>query len=499
MAFFVVEFVLVMQFLWKYINDIIGKGISFGVLMELLFYFAVRMIPEAVPVTILIASVMVFGNLAEKYEISSMKSAGISLTRIMAAGGMLAIMTALFSLLASNYLKPRANYKFLQRLYTVKKQEATLNLEEGVFSYDFRNITINVGKKHKDGEGIEDVLIYDNTGSDKSKINMLSAKTGKMYTSEDNAFFVMDLVDGEQYRELTATDKKESNPFVRTKFEKWSKHFDLSEFNIEATDLSNSRKKYDLLNAKQLLEAIDTFDKKLIINKENNAYNFNELLDIKVNEVKKKSKEDSPLPETISKAIKKKNLQEIENKKSKQKIKKPKKALPKVQSQLARLDSSATLLSTFSRKDQKILMKTAKYISDKSKDLVGKTTREEKNVNYSKARYVLRFHQQFSWALICIVFLFIGAPLGSIVRKGGYGYPLLISIIFFMVFMITSIMGDKLSGTGELNPVIGAWLPNMILIPIAIYISYKALNDSDFKTIQNSIIKIKNRFKREGS
>ena len=494
MAFFVVEFVLVMQFLWKYINDIIGKGISLGVLLELIFYFAIRIIPEAVPVTILISSVMVFGNLAEKYEISSMKSAGISLTRIMGAGVVLAILTALFSLLAFNYLKPRANYKFLQRLYSVKKQQATLNLEEGVFSYDFRNITIHVGKKNKDGEGIEDILIYDNTGMDKSKINMLSAQSGKMYTSEDNAYFVMDLEDGEQYRELASTDKKNSKPFVRTKFEKWSKHFDLSDFNIQATDLSNSRKKYDLLSGAQLLNAIDTFDAKLIENKAENAFNFDKLLDIKVVTKEAKKSNDPQIPKKISSAIKKKNQQEKEN--NKPKIKKPEKAKPKIQTS-APPDSLATFLESFSAKQRKSILKSAKYLSDKSNDLVGKTTREEKNVTYTKARYVLRYHQQFSWALICIVFLFIGAPLGSIVRKGGYGYPLLISIIFFMMFMVLNIMGDKLSGTGEIDPVFGAWLPNMVLIPIAVYISYKALHDSDFRMLQNIFSNLKAKFSRK--
>ncbi|MBT8234102.1 MAG: LptF/LptG family permease, partial [Bacteroidia bacterium] len=197
MAFFVVEFVLVMQFLWKYIDEFVGKGFSFGVLLEMLFYFSVRTIPEAVPVTILIASVMVFGNLAEKYEISSMKSAGISLTRIMMMGVLIAIFTACFSLLASNYLKPRANYKFFYRFNAIRKQKPALNLAEGVFSKDFRNFVIRVGDKEANERDIKDVIIYDHSGRDRKKINMLVAKTGQMYAREDNNNFIMELNDGE--------------------------------------------------------------------------------------------------------------------------------------------------------------------------------------------------------------------------------------------------------------------------------------------------------------
>ena len=140
MAFLVTEFVLVMQFLWKYIDEIIGKGVSLGILLELIFYWSVRIIPEAVPVSILIASVMVFGNLAEKYELSSMKSAGISLTRIMGMGIFIAVMTSMFSLFASNYMKPRANYKFIYRYNAIKRAKPALSIEEGVFNKDFRNI-----------------------------------------------------------------------------------------------------------------------------------------------------------------------------------------------------------------------------------------------------------------------------------------------------------------------------------------------------------------------
>ena len=407
MAFLVAEFVLVMQFLWKYIDEIVGKGISLGVLLELIFYFAIRIIPEAVPVTILISSVMVFGNLAEKYELSSFKSAGISLTRIMMAGVLLAITTGLFSLFASNYLKPRANYKFFKRFLAVRKQDPSLNIEEGVFAYDFQNFTIKIGKKDGDGEGINDILIYDNSGTDKQKLNMLVASSGRMYSPVGSDHFVMDLNEGEQYRELTSSKKSsKKHPFVRTKFKSWSKVFDMSDFDFQAESLNQSRKKYDLLNARQLQLSIDSFNRKTKENTLTTKYNHGNLLQIEEKEIEsiKEKESEKLLPKKMSKAIANKAKQEVANKSDNKSIKLKK---PKVQEADSLKIIASTLLGTFKKQDARQLSKTAKYLADKQASLIGKQSKDSQSVNFIKKRYVLRLHQMFSWALICVVFLFI--------------------------------------------------------------------------------------------
>lgn len=488
MAFLVVEFVLVMQFLWKYLDDIIGKGISFGVVLELIFYFAIRIIPEAVPVTILISSVMVFGNLAEKYELSSMKSAGISLTRVMMAGLLLAIATSGLSLFASNYLKPRANHKFLKRYVSIKKQDLTLNIEEGVFSQDFKNFTIKVGEKGGDGESISDIIIYDNTGPDKNRLNMLVAQSGKMY-ADGSTQFVMDLGEGEQYREMVPADKKNDNyPFMRTNFKSYTKVFDMSEFDFEAESWNKSRKKYDLLNAIDLKQSIDSFDLNIAKNISKNRYSHGDLLPITIeNEKATEVNEKEKLPKKVTAALEEKDKQVKANKK------KEKKKTPLTQDTISPLEVKASLLATFSQSDATKLTKTMKYLSDTKMNSLIKNTSDNKILGSSKNRFTLRLHQMFSWALICTVFLFIGAPLGSIIKKGGYGYPLLLAIVFFMLFIILNIMGDKLTLSGEVPPILGAWLPNLVLIPVAFIITYKALKDSTFTEFQKigAIIKAK--------
>lgn len=479
-----------MQFLWKYIDEIIGKGFSLGVLLEMIFYFAVRIIPEAVPISILIASVMVYGNLAEKYELSAMKSSGISLLRIMWMGIIISIATAGFSLLASNYLKPRANYKFIYRFNAIRKQKPALNITAGSFSKDFRNFVIRVGSKNENTGEIRDVLVYDHSAPDRRKISMVVAEKGIMYSTDE--YFVLELENGEQYRELDDANKspeKDVEPFMRTQFEKWTKVFDMSEFDLEASNFNAQRKEYDLLNANQLREAVDSIDRAMIINRKRLTYDFSELVDAPSmdEDEEEVTDETEDLPEKVQEAIKKSDEQQ-------EKYVTRTRGRPYQQFiQEANLDLTKykNLISTFNLKDQKYLAKAIKYTSEKRQDKIASSTRHEWSIEYSKKRYLLRLHQQYSWALICILFLFIGAPLGSIVKKGGYGYPLLISILFFMIFIILNIMGERLTKSQAMGPVLGAWLPNIVIAPLAIILTYRALNDSDFSDVKSLFVRLK--------
>ncbi len=490
MAFFVAEFVLVMQFLWKYIDVIIGKGVSLGILLELIFYWSVRIIPEAVPVSILIASVMVFGNLAEKYELSSMKSAGISLTRIMGIAILIAIGTSMFSLLASNYLKPSANYKFIYRYNAIKRQKPALSIEEGIFNKDFKNVTIRVGDKGPDGQTISDILIYDHSIQDKRDINMLIASKGRMYAAENDDYFIMELEDGEQYRELKPSNKvskEKPKPMMRTKFDSWTKIFDMTEFDLEAQNVNLTRKQYDLLNSFQLMEAIDSFNREIRINKESVLNNFSDILSYPEATIVEKSKDES-LPNQMKEAIKSKDKIIKSNKSTAKRYK-----TPPNQKEIFQIDSLSTFIETFKSKELSSVLTSVKHLTERNNDKVLKSMRLDNTLTYSRSLYVLRLNQQYSWAFICIVFLFIGGSLGSIVKKGGYGYPLLIAIVFFMFFIILNIMGEKLSKGLTIGPIFGAWLPYTLLLPIAVILTYKAMNDSDFSYIKNKLELLRNR------
>ncbi len=484
MAFFVAEFVLIMQFLWKYIDEIIGKGFSIGVLLELIFYFAVTLIPMAIPVTILIASVMVYGDMAEKFELSSFKSAGVSLFRIMGVGIGIAILTSGISLVASNYLKPKAQYSFLERLYSIRRQKPALSIEKGIFNKDFSNYTIRVGDKDPDGRGIHDIKIYDQSQNDKSKVNFVTANSGEMYPEENGNAFVMHLFDGEQYRDMDAKkpkageSKDKSNPFIRIKFGSWKKVFDMTQFELDAKSVNLSRKKFDLLNAFQILSALDSIKINQQKMDDKSLFVFNAVLgkeQVKLDEEVNDGIKQDTLEILAKKAASNKNFKESKAKLSKDNIE---------QIRISNYEDYSSFLETFSLKNQRKLLKKAADKTKATRESVKKYVAQHNSLGLEKKWYLLRLHQQLSWALVCIIFLFIGAPLGSIVRKGGYGYPLLIAIVFFMIFIVFNIMGEKLMGSSSINPILAAWFPCLVCLPFAIILTYKAIRDESLNILE---------------
>jgi lipopolysaccharide export system permease protein len=529
LSFFVAEFVLIMQFLWKYIDEILGKGFTVLELMELIIYYGITLIPLAVPITILISSVMVFGDMAEKYELSSMKSAGISLFRVMLPGLVIASMVGLFSIFASNYLKPASNLQFQKRFIALRKQKSALAIEEGVFNDAFNDVIIRVSEVDKNGRDIKDVLIYDHSANDKSQINFLTAKKGQMFTAEEGKYFVMKLDSGVQYRELDRKSQlgsgKTEMPFTRTYFEEWVKTFDMSIFGLDEGILNINTRKEDMLNTFQILETIDSFKLQIINNDLQVQKRKDDLIKLppliknnpdKTNEKKDSVSTDSAvntltenMPGTKAMLIEKSQESNIENPaivsdstiparlQKKVWVKEKRPFDPSVFNQSAlRKDTSATPAKRLLKQEYNPLRKAENLVATFTENTDRSTIinqamadlsrdRDElvtfKNVDYENKkaidRYNLRMHQQYSWALVCVVFLFIGAPMGSIIRKGGYGYPFLVAILFYMLFIITTIMGEKLVKTDSLSGTMAAWTPCLILMPFAFVLSFLALRD----------------------
>ena len=204
-------FVLLMQTLWLYIDDIAGKGLGFFLVMELLAYKCVSLIPLALPIAVLISSVMVLGNLAEFYELSSFKSAGVSLLRVMRPIIFFGFFAALFSYYCSNYLMPVANLKFGSRMYDIQRQKPALRLDAGVFNYDFQGYAIHIGEKMGDGRHIREVLIYDHNENNSNAFSQIMAEEGEMYSAGDGKYFVMNLQNGHQYIETRPTSPATAN------------------------------------------------------------------------------------------------------------------------------------------------------------------------------------------------------------------------------------------------------------------------------------------------
>jgi len=515
LSFFIAQFVLVMQFLWKHIDDILGKGFSVIDLLELISYFAVTQIPMALPIAILLSSVMVMGNMSEQYELSSMKSAGISLIRIMRSSILLAIATAALSLFASNYLKPSAQLQFKKRMLAIKSQKPSLALEEKIFNRDFSGYSIRVNEKGKDEETIKDVYIYDHTMTDKSLMNLTKAESGRMYNDSDGKLFIMELENGTSYREMKRSARKNQGgkkyPFMRTDFKEWKKVFDMSEFDTDDDGGINiSGRKEDMLNAFQLLNAIDSVQLKKatlissVVEDEKNEKNqkARSRRPQTTNIGNKTSTSENDKSESLSKEEKElKRRLEIAKafRKAPKKPKHPKKKIKAKNVLLQPLDSLENYdhwYQMITAEDNNNLHIKAVQSSSRKRDLLRNATTNIKSLDYKEDKYYLRLNQQFSFAAICIVFLFIGAPLGSIIRKGGYGYPLLFAILFYMLFIITTIMGEKLVRSESINPILAAWLANLLVFPVAVWLSFKALRDSKFEQ-PRFIAKIKANFAKK--
>ncbi len=532
-AFLVAEFVLILQFIWQFIEDFIGRGVSVFVLAEMIFYYAITIIPLALPISILISSVMVYGNLAEKYELTSFKSAGVSLLRIMRPGIIIGLLTALFSIFTSNTLKPKAYLVFYQTFDNVRRAKPTLTIDQGIFNKDFKGYAIRVGKKHEDGVGIEDILIYDQT--DRRLLGMITAKEGDMYISEDGQYFTMELRNGVQYTEMerrAENGKRDQDQFVRVYFDRFIKNFDMSGFEFSIGQSNLGRKKHDLYNSFQMKRAIDSIDIKMQENIDENRTYYADLLPgrndmetqkrsleektnryeeeyltdkipaVELNKTGKKLGQDSlkltknkvsknnarkaankKKDKILSKGIKKRNTSKSANRYYKDRV-----SFRKDQYQL---DTLNNLVETLKDNQMRTMLFRSKSSAQTIKERFRNVMTSNKNATYSRNRFELRLHQQLSWAMICVIFLFIGAPLGSIVSKGGFGYPLMIAIVFFVIFIFTNILGEKLMSNGTISAVTGAWLPCFILAPFAIYFTNKAMRDSKF----NFNLNIKSWFK----
>lgn len=483
-AFFIAVFVLVIQIMWLYIDEIAGKGVSIFIMLELVGYMSVSVFPMALPIAVLIASVMVMGGLAERYELSSMKSAGIPLIRVMRALIFMAASIAIFSYVCSDFLIPIANLKFKSRLYDIRKQKPALAIEEGVFNEDFRQFTIRIGDKESDGETIGSVMIEDQSNIGQVKFSQILADSGQMYTTEDRRFFVMNLFQGTQYQEPGNQGPNSGNrkfPFIRTNFNSWSKVWDMKEFEMVRTDEDRFSQQRTMLSMSQLRQNVDSLEVKI---KEAGQYAVNDiLLNLKrppIPAANPQTAADTPKPASNT-------SKKIANKKPKELPKTPIKRvgnalsagvfLP-VQEINKPLNQYTSLIETFRLRDRSSLLKEARTRNGLTQNIVEtrKNQVESRRLDWVKTGYEL--YNKYSFALVCFVFLFIGAPMGAIIRKGGFGYPILVSIIFFVTFVFLAILCRKLAESYLMTPFWAAMTPCAILSVFGLYVTRKAMNDS---------------------
>ncbi len=439
MTFFIAVFILLMQFLWKYIDDLVGKGLEWYIIFKLLLLASITFIPLALPLAILLSSLMMFGNMGEHYELVAMKSAGISLRNIMKPLVVVSIFISGLAFYFSNVILPEANLKFLSLLYDIRGKKLAFNIKEGVFYKEIDGYVIRVGKKEPDGNTIRDVMVYDHTRRS-GDISVTVAEWGKMELTPDRRFLIFRLYNGTNYEEkIDSRNATITHPFQRTKFNEQYQVFDLKDFQLVRTDEKLFKGNYEMLNIRQLRHAIDSMGHELALEKATSDRTF-------INNYYFFVSHDTSSKARIDTLLKKKPL--------------------------------TALFAGLPPGDKKYILDAARN----SANSVRENLRSNNESMYARDKVYFKhqivMQKKFTFSIACFLLFFIGAPLGAIIRKGGLGLPAVISTVFFILFWVLSFTGEKYAIAGVLTAVEGMWIAPMILLPIGIFLTYKANRDA---------------------
>lgn len=429
-TFFVTLFVFVMQILWKYIDDLVGKGLDFLTLTKFLIYASATLVTLALPIAILLSSIMTFGKLGENFELVAIKSSGISLLRFMRPLFFVAVVLCFITFLFANYIIPVANLKFAVIYNDIYRKSPAFDLKDGVFYNGFRGYSMKIAKKESDSV-LNNILIYEQSSGPQD--NTVISEKGIMKISPDKKFLEFKLNNGYRYEEKGPMNGQ-NNEFIRLNFKEYNKLFDLSQLDIQFTPDSFYKNNFKMQTLRQLDKVLDSVNRyKDSLDKRTQItlasyFNFN------------RYKKNTPA------------------KTDKIKVKKFDDLIP---------DSLKSI------------------VNQNALNVLGTTRNEMQFVNMNfdtnaeNIRSILtEWHRKFALSVACLVLLFIGAPLGSIIRRGGLGMPILVALIFFTVFHLLSTFGEKLVRQQVLTPMTGMWLPVMVLFPIGVFLTWKATRDS---------------------
>lgn len=468
-TFFISLFILVLQFFWKYIDDLVGKGLDTFTLLQLTAYVTATAVPLALPLGILLSSIMTFGKLGESFETVAIKSAGIPLLRFMRPLMIIAVFICGVAFMFSNYIIPVAQLKFQTLLYDITVAKPAFNLKEGVFFKDFEGYTIKVGKKEKDNITIHDVIIFERNYS--LQDNIIVAERGKMSVSDDKRFLEFYLENGWRHEER-GPSYSINTEYIRLNFENYKKVFDLGDLVFTKTPDSLFKDNYRMLNMRQLDKTIDSLEVKSVaelgrkIDREVGInYRF---IREKINPPK-----DERLPA--------KEVTAIEVKRGVKPVLPKTPIIGSMRNDFVkavarpRAVGYEDLLPDSTR--QQVISRAIDKVNAQKSTIVSIVDESQHKVK-SLRNHLVEWHRKLSLSFACVVLFLIGAPLGAIIRKGGMGMPLVIAVVFFLIFHLLNMFGEKFVREGLTAAFTGMWLSTLVLLPIGFFLTYKAMHDS---------------------
>jgi len=468
MTFLICLFIVLMQFLWRYVDDLVGKGLGFGVMAELFFYAALTLVPLALPLAILLASLMTFGNLGESLELLAMKASGISLLKIMRPLFIFIIFLSVGAFYFQNNILPIANTKMYSLLIGIKNKSPELEIPEGIFYKEINDYNIYVGEKDFKTGLLKDVIIYIFDGSNIEDATVTIADSARMQATPDGQHMKLTLWSGEQVGTFRDNNQNrysaanEKHPkYRRESFVEKEVYIPYNN-DLERTDESMITSRHVGKNLSELRSSVDSLDQR--IDSINTGYGRQLVNTTFYRGVIDRYKNDSAYFAKATGAY-------VAS--ADPKLKNPDKTL--------KVTMPVNLDSIYASLKPHQMAEIAKKAKSHSNSVVQTfDMREEMQlIEYKNRSYhITEIHKKFTLSICCIIFFLIGAPLGAIIRKGGLGVPIITSVAFFIVYFVIDTAGNKRAMNGDWSPWAGVWLSSMVLAPIGLFLTWRAINDS---------------------
>jgi lipopolysaccharide export system permease protein len=437
LTFFIAEFVLIMQFLFLYIEDLVGKGLEFSVVLKFLLYSSANLVKMALPLSILLASIMTFGNLGENYELSAIKSAGVSLQRVMLPLVAFCLILGAFLFYFSNNVLPGVNLRMRALYYDISNKQPEMLIKEGVFNDGVSDFRIKVESKSNKNNMMYGFMVYDHKEK-RGNPKVTLADSGTIELTTDMKFLVITLHHGKTYEEVKEPENKKVRPEHHTFFSKQIVSLPLTDTSFIETPIHLFGNDYHTKNIAQLLRAEDSIKASISVSRNKFIKRLNQ--------------------RHLKYENKKKKQLEIANK-----------------SHITNLDSFFIASKSV---DQTAILKSAKKFAESNKKSISLAAEQILSNQKNLYRHSIALHEKFTFPFACVIFFLIGAPLGAIIRKGGFGLPILVSILFFLFYYVITIIGKKLAEEGFFSPWFGMWLSSFMTLPLGLFFTYKATTDS---------------------
>lgn len=441
-TFFISEFVLLMQMMWRYIDDIVGKGLEISIILELLTYLSVTLVPMALPLAVLLSSIMTFGNLGENYELIALKSAGISLYRIMRPLIMVIIILTVGAFFFSNNILPIANMKAFNLLRDIRRHKPEMNFKEGVFTNALEGYSIKMDRINKETGMMYNMMIYNHRDLKTGNYEVTKADSGFLISIPNTSIIQLDLFSGTTYTdEGLKPENRISFPFRRLNFDRQTVLIDLP-----ANDLKRSEEGFissAMLSLDQLNYTIDSLQ--------------------------------GMINEKIHTSTQKVLASDFQKGKS---LKPATDSLYRRELAMLKADADSLFRAYEVEERQQALEHALRYARDAKVTVADNLSYEERYGEVVRKNQI-EWHKKFTLSFACLIFFFVGAPLGGIIRKGGLGMPIVVSTLLFIIYYVVSMIGERSAKEGVFTVLFGSWLSSLVFLPLGVFLTYKSVTDSE--------------------